>query len=363
MKNKPNLTNTKMLLLALICLLPAPTLTCHNGCLSCSDAGECLLCDTVNFFYLEEASGKCEQTFLANCIFSEEPGTCRFCESKYFWNPETGECESMSVLKKKPNCRSHDKDFNCLLCNEEYKLVSGQCVFDYLEIAHCLDFDAASSTCRACLPGFRLGVEGRTCIVNDAENCLVMRDFECSECSLNYFPRLIEYYSSLSTASLSMPTSILLNSISYEYSKKIFYNFISGLASDDEFTCEKTSLSHCQELKSKNECALCVEPYVLNSANGSCESPILPKVPFCLEYYGRGACSKCSENYYKKSNYECASSFQINFCVKYAQAYNGCVQCEEQYKLGSQGPENTCVQRSQYPIANCGKQFLFSQPN
>jgi hypothetical protein len=221
-----------------------------------------------------------------------------------------------------------------------------------------LDFDPDTSLCNQCLPGYRLSVDQRKCIDLSSQNCLISNNFECTQCAPNYFPKSFSSSSSISLANVPLSTSILLSSVSQETTKKLFIDHIQPLLIEKDFICQKSTVSNCSELKSLTECAQCVEPYVLDPTTATCKSPVFASIPFCVEYYGRGACAKCQDGYFKKSNDQCVSNFKIDFCEEYAQAYDGCVQCQDAYKLSANAANNSCVNRNEYPILNCGKNFL-----
>jgi hypothetical protein len=332
---------------------------CHIGCLSCSENAECLLCDKLNFFYLNADNKKCEHNFIENCIFAEDPGVCKYCEMGFFWDSESQKCDLLAVEFQKKNCRSHDSEKNCILCLPEYKLLEKECLYDYHQISNCSDYDSENSKCQKCEPGFKLSSDEKHCVNLSQKNCLIPKYFSCQECSQNYFPQESNLYSSLNNSSLELSSAILLSSYSIEYSKKIFQTNTTSLFSKKDFICEKTQLSNCKKLKTISECQECFDSFILNPTTGKCEPVILSEIPFCVKYYGRGACSVCQDNYFKQSNMECISTFKIDFCEEYAQAYDGCLKCQEEYKLSKTGAANTCQERTNFPISNCGRFYYF----
>lgn len=338
----------------LLSILGRPASGCHVGCLTCSDSSECLLCDTLNFFYFDESGSTCVQKTIPNCFYSEKSTKCDFCESDYFWNATAANCELLEPSLQVKNCRSHDEDKKCILCMPEYTLVDGECVFDFRQIAECSDFDWEGSRCRRCLPGFRLSADQTTCRSLSRQNCLVADSFSCTSCSANYFPRELSFYSTLGLDSLDSASAILFSSFSSDLNRKVFRKFNDILFSRNEFTCEKSQLSNCRLLESVSRCADCVEMFVLSSS-GQCESQILPRVPHCLEYAGHGACSKCQAGYFKQSNMLCLPVTETDFCLEYAQAYEGCLECQSGYKLSAQAAKNQCQERTNFPIEGCGK--------
>ncbi len=131
-----------------LCLLVALTLgACNDGCLSCFE-GDCLYCDTENFYFLNSTM-ECEQ--LAednNCeipnpyyelIDPDEPLTddsqsnslsrrldyssdhiCLRCKKDYFYNEGTDECEKVPSGDKIKNCVYYLTDKTCWLCKAKY---------------------------------------------------------------------------------------------------------------------------------------------------------------------------------------------------------------------------------------------------
>jgi hypothetical protein len=285
---------------------------------------------------------------------AEESGVCKYCELGFYWNSENSQCDTVSLNLQIDHCRSYNENQDCVLCISEYRLINNQCLYDYQQISDCSEFNSENSKCQKCLPGFRLSSDGKHCDDMSSQNCLIPSYFSCEECSQNFYPNQIKFTPSSSSENMLLNSSILLSSISSETNKTIFQSFVSNLYSKNEFICEKTQLDNCKILKSFSECQECFESFVLNAASGKCEPEILPEIPFCITYFGRGACSICEENYFKKSNMECIPIFKINFCLEYAQAYDGCLKCENEYKLSSSGASNSCQTRSNYPIQNCG---------
>lgn len=344
--------------LILLLTLCRPSAQCHPGCLSCSDSAECLLCDSLNFFYFDETDSACVQTKREHCLYSENRDECSFCAEGRFWDSASQKCEELEPSLRTRHCRSHNEAKECVLCEAEYRLSEGKCVFDFQQVAHCSDFDWEASLCRACLPGFRLWADQSLCASLAEQKCLVADAFECTGCARNYFPRKADFYSEVGSRVLEWGSAVLFSSVSADFSQKLFEKHASTLASREEFACEKSSLSHCKSLATASVCAECEDMFVLDAASRQCESRILPQVPHCAEYSGFGACAKCEEGFFKESNSSCLRPLETDFCLEYAQAFDGCLRCKDGYRLSELKAGNSCLARNHFPIANCGT-FIF----
>ena len=105
------------LLFFLSCLQSIETSNCGQGCLRCLD-GECLLCDTLNNYFLEDQSGTkvCTKVLDEKCILNTN-GECIGCtgNSKPVFTTEWI-CQTVSSTLVPPHCLALDKDGKCLIC-------------------------------------------------------------------------------------------------------------------------------------------------------------------------------------------------------------------------------------------------------
>ena len=131
----------------------------------------------------------------------------------------------------------------------------------------------------------------------------------------------------------------------------------SDFSSIKNFFCKRTNIGNCKILKDLDHCLECYDSFKLNSELGICESPVYNEILNCIKYSGKGNCIECKDQFYKKSDKECVQSSDITECESYAQAFDGCVKCKNEFKLSQNSANNSCIARNLFPILNCGKKY------
>ena len=352
-KNPP-ISFTTLHLLVVWSLVVLPTHLCSIGCLSCTPDSKCLLCDTSNFFFLDESSSSCTFSQIPHCIYARQPGACSFCQSGFLLSEDSASCLELPNGLSIQNCRSYDHNMKCSLCLPTYRLSDGACHFDSQRASGCASVSDETSDCVECLPGFGFDPQQNACIDRRESTCLVQRPLVCSQCQDNFFPVETDFYADLSPQSPGEVEWIARIDSALEFN----FSLDAHLASIKNFSCKSTNLENCRKVTREETCAECYDPFVLDSNSGQCESPVYARIPNCAQYFGRGSCLKCESGYFKQSNDECRPVESVDHCAVYAQAFDACVQCADGFKLSGASRDNACESRSAYPIDACGRDYL-----
>ena len=111
--------------LSLAALISVTLATCNEGCLVCKSNGNCLLCDFVNAYYLNnnacfpDGSGSCK-LYQVNSL----NGNCLICNDGYYLDA-TQKC--VEVTTEILNCKSYSSSTSCSQCKAGYIIQSNIC--------------------------------------------------------------------------------------------------------------------------------------------------------------------------------------------------------------------------------------------
>ncbi len=216
-------------LLSIYLFVALTTGACNDGCLQCS-SGDCMLCDTENFYFLDySSSSSCTQLPEdKNCEIPNQgysiggandddkplPDSsqsnsnperrldyssnhiCFRCKKDYFYNEGTDKCAKVPSGDKIKNCVFYYYDKSCWLCKAKYTSDETSC--DPLDkddvIDNCL-YQYNQNRCSECKSGYNLSYEHYesnpddpvTCIKSALpKNCALSTNILCKECVEDY---------------------------------------------------------------------------------------------------------------------------------------------------------------------------------
>lgn len=144
----------KHLALCLLLLPLAVTNACSTGCLRCTDTSAtntakiCVLCDTINDYYLE--NNDCVKNDDTHCLSLSSNGDCTVCDTKYYVDNVTKNCVAVETANQITSCLYYASATTCSTCASKYYLSDGECVnTDLTLISNCLYYGSAT-TCNIC---------------------------------------------------------------------------------------------------------------------------------------------------------------------------------------------------------------------
>lgn len=322
--------------LVALALLVAQTIQdCSLGCLKCSPAGTCLVCDTTNMYIV--SGNSCALGNLTNCQTATQSGACAFCKASYYVDQATQKCLPVAVSKVVSNCAAYSSQQACVGCANNFYLANGKCAAVNSTIPNCLAY-TAQQTCFQCATGYIPSFDLTQCAtVQPNSNCLSFTYVTCGGCSAGYFNDPNSYFTSISAPS-GLAALVARASVA---SLSPFQPLIS---------CRATTVANCLNFTSFNTCANCLPGFYL--AAGLCVQYPLPVISGCLVYNGLKSCVQCQSGMYLANATSCVMNSPIANCA----VFNGsatattCIQCSNAHFLQN----NVCVQRTvSTNITNC----------
>lgn len=315
---------------------------CNTGCLVCSKAGNCLLCDFINGYYL--FNNACSRDSAGNCMYYQvntASGSCLQCNSGYYIDSAQ---QCVEVTTEIDNCLAYSANNICSQCNAGYTVQGNACVEVTNPIANCLSYSASSATtCIECAENYILTVDGSACTFNPSiRDCANFSYITCLTCeSGNYLNQ--NAYLDTFKAAINNNNVTLINTEAH--------NFMSGNIDQVATTkCTTTAGTNCLLFDSMGVCNSCVEGYYLNSNNQCAINPIEPIVN-CAVYASLTTCGQCDSGFHLNATEACIADTVIDNCLTYNQSAKSttCVACTPNFYRVNNG----CVSRTNSNIINC----------
>ncbi len=120
------MTNHQIFLLLLLMVPHTTNTRCSKGCLSCNIKEECLFCDILQNYKLENKD--CVSISANHCTRRLNSGTCYECENSYFYNSSQKQCELVSSDKLITNCEKYQSSSICSRCLPNFYISNNKCI-------------------------------------------------------------------------------------------------------------------------------------------------------------------------------------------------------------------------------------------
>lgn len=320
---------------------------CDVGCLKCSVAGDCLIPDILNSYYLNGTTAT--KASLSNCTLVNIDGKCVGCGAGFYLDSATDKCVAVATASLVTNCAAYSSATTCGYCSAGYYFNNNVCAAVETTISNCETYSGASA-CWLCAKGYLLELDSKSCTATPSiSNCGDFTFVKCHTCDAGYvlYPN---NYLNLALVSTSASDRNLLTA---------FATAVSGIRSQQvaQGACQVASTTNCALFdEGNNACTQCSSGYYLDAPTVTCI--VFPDEPIenCLNYDSLLKCSECVGGFYLKNNVctQIAGTDVITNCS----TYNGkaitvqCVNCSANFYLNN----NSCsarVNSASGVIASC----------
>lgn len=158
---------------------------CAQGCMYCDKNQNCLVCDTLQKYYLNFNS--CVSYENNNCQQIDQKGVCLVCESGYYYNTILQLCSQVPQNMAVAYCNQYSGQGQCSQCATNYYLNKNQCIAVVNKITGCQVYQTASQ-CLICLPNLILSYDKTKCTSPTTElaNCFSYQSIFCQKCKPQY---------------------------------------------------------------------------------------------------------------------------------------------------------------------------------
>ena len=275
---------------------------CQKGCKKCSDKNTCLYCDHK---YTLLNDGTCEEITKS----SEESIQTKFNEFKIEYNIQKDKYNKLKFNEDENNniiigekceidhCISCSKLRNniCLLCEDNYENINGQCYANNCQIDNCAKCDL-KNICSKCNDGYLL--ENNQCKIScNIRNCETCQTpYYCDKCREGY-----------------------------EF---------------NGYECKlKCSISNCLQCNDYNRCNQCNNGYYLNS-NRYCNKCKTKNCKNCYINNNIETCYECENGFHLDDN-QCSNICDIKNCEYCLRNENVCAKCKKNCTL--KGDKCSCI--------------------
>lgn len=321
-----------MKLVVVIAILAAFThQQCSKGCLRCSSANVCLVCDVTNSYYA--FNNTCAASNQTNCAVLSQSGACVSCSSGYYVDSSTSRCVAVPTNNTFANCAAYSGSIACTGCASGYYISSGACVLANTTVANC-DLYSANGVCSSCRSGFIFSYNNSLCVpLTAASNCQQYTYAGCTSCNSGYILNRNLFYSAYTSTATGADW---------------VYAFSSGSGHVPLLVCQAITVTNCAVLLNYNTCQTCSDGYYLSS--GACVANPAPVIANCATYSSLTTCTSCNPNFFL-SNGACSAIIPIPFCVTYSTTANPttCIACNATSFVSN----NACAARTITNVANC----------
>ena len=329
-------------------LIPNLAQACAKGCLRCGTDAKCSICDRTERYYRKD-DGTCERITIENCLISGfDKNECSQCEKEMIYDPNTSKCVGVPSDKKTPNCLDYNQSGECVHCQLEYYLNSGECLPVTLDVPNCLVFSKADF-CLICDSTRMFDENSGKCVdFTPVANCGIHSNAVCDECLHDY---------GLMPRSYNFPFEANLVS-------KPQQDFVSFVMNDVSFLGKyrQTAPSRCLKMapgcqtirfnattKLPTGCEICLSNYLLNTETGICEDMPSPIIDNCHTYSNLTTCLKCHPQFWLNSNL-CVAHTEVTNCMIYKGDADECYECDATHFLAT---ASLCTLRTRESIDNC----------
>ena len=329
-------------------LIPNLAQACAKGCLHCGTDAKCSVCDRTERYYRKD-DGTCERITIENCIVSGfEKNECSQCEKEMIYDPNTSKCIGVPSDKKTPSCLVYNQSGECVGCQLEYYLSSGECLPVTLDVPNCLVFSKADF-CLICDSTRMFDENSGKCVdFTPVSNCGIHTNAVCDECLHDYglLPR--SYYFPFKANLFSKPQ----------------LDFVSFIMNDVSFLGKyrQTAPSRCMKMapgcltikfdattRLPTGCEVCLSNYLLNTETGICEDMPSPIIDNCHTYSNLTTCLKCQPQFWLSSNL-CIAHTEVTNCLIYKGDADECYECDATHFRAT---ASLCTVRTRESIDNC----------
>lgn len=304
---------------------------CVKGCLKCSSAGVCQVCNVAGGYYAVNST--CAMTELTNCAVLSQAGSCVACASSYYLDSATSKCVAVPTNNTVANCGAYSGSIACTACVDGYYISAAACVQANITIANCKTY-SANGVCTSCNSGFITSLNGTNCTaITASANCLAYTYAGCSKCKSGYFMNRNLFYQSYKSSSDASGW---------------VYAAMGSLVGVPLAVCEAVTLTNCAVFANASTCQTCNSGYYLSA--GSCFANPDPVVPNCSIYNSLISCYECKTGFFA-DNGACTAVVPIAYCQTYSTRVSPttCTACNATSFVSS----NVCVNRTLSSISNC----------
>lgn len=304
---------------------------CAKGCLRCSSANVCLICDVTNSYYA--FNNTCATSNLTNCALLSQGGACVACSSGYYLDGATSKCVTVPTNNTVANCAAYSGSIACTGCASGYYISSGACVLANTTVANC-DYYSANGVCSSCKSGFIFSYNNSLCVaLTAASNCNQYTYAGCSSCNSGYFLNRNLFYLAYASSATGADWVIPFTGSGVHVPLSV---------------CQAVTVTNCAVLLNYNTCQTCSSGYYLSA--GQCLANPSPLIPNCATYSSLVTCTNCVANYFLNSG-ACSPIIAIPYCVTYSTVLSPttCIACNSTSFVNN----NACAVRTNTNIANC----------
>ena len=329
-------------------LIPNLAQACAKGCLRCGTDSKCSVCDGTERYYRKD-DGTCERIAIENCLISGFVNNeCLQCAKEMNYDPNTSKCVGVPSDKKTPKCDYYNQSGECITCQQNHYLSSGECLSATLDVEHCLVFSKADF-CLVCDSTRMFDEDSGKCVdFTPVSNCGIHAHAVCDECLHDYG---------------LLPRSYFFQTTADLFSKAQL-DYVSFIMNDISFAGKyrQTAPSRCMQMapgcltikfdattRLPTGCEVCLSNYLLNADTGQCENMPSPIIDNCLTYSNLTTCSKCQPQFWLSGNL-CTAHTEVTNCMLYKVDANECYECDSSHFLAT---TSTCTQRTRENIDNC----------
>lgn len=307
---------------------------CSFGCLRCNNLNQCLICDTIQNYYLYRQS--CFLSTLNSCIILSQDGSCLICKNEYYFDNILKNCLPIPPEKLLANCQNYNDKMICVSCRNYYYIQNGVCEEISKTVDNC-EIYQSDGVCKKCLPGFDFSFDLTSCVaLKLSSNCQKKSFLKCVNCESGFLYDENFYF-------LKYKNMNFIPNNDYQMSNTSFWNKMN--------VCSKIFVQNCKSFITATNCSLCEGGYFLS--DGLCFPQPLPSIYGCVVYSDDLICSVCQKNMYLQSPNQCAFISLIENCLIYntSSPISSCVECSQKFYLNQ---SKSCTPRiKSQNIQNC----------
>ena len=291
---------------------------------------ECVAGYTLN-------SPNCEALQIGDCVrYKQGENKCLECKIGFTLTNDTT-CSSVNYVEgcMKLDPRNSQK---CAICHRGYVLDPSNLTCSIAsDIPNCIQYEANSGKCEACVPGKIPKSDQSACedITYSVQNCLKydLSNGNCQTCALGHF---MEGPNKCSTQNIS-------NCLVFKPNENVCLQCKEGHQLKDEICEAVVTIQHCLHYNSdRSACLVCDTDYY--PFRQKCEKNIFSKCT--MKSRNENKCYACKDNFYLGYEKDCGGDIYSptdDKCKIFSKKSMKCTVCEKGYYLDS---NNTCTSYS-----------------
>lgn len=320
--------------------------TCGPGCLKCTSANVCQICESWSSQVL--VNGTCTLQKISYCNIQSSAGTCLQCAAGYYFDLIFNACTVVPKSSLVANCQNYNSDISCGSCANGYYVYNGNCAQVTTTINSCLYYTSAIK-CMTCQNQFILSSDQTACLSppSDLGSCINFGVIACLSCNAGYIYYQNNYINIIFGNNLNGPINdASIQGMVNEYN--LNYDSVNYPV------CAAGNLQNCLVYNNFTSCAQCASNYFL-TPTGGCQSYPAPIISACSIYTSATVCVNCSQGYFLASSISCLPVIQVPNCLFYTTnlPYTICVYCSSNYFVSS---SISCTKRIKSAnITNCNQ--------